>query len=98
MYRENYFLATPLTQKHLFLPHPKPLNPLLQRKSLREFSQADFYRTRAARAEPNAPRLPILSATAPLKRVTEIWNATKGRFGGGKFQETDFDNKLIGQS
>ena len=27
---------------------------------------------------------------------TEVWNAQKGRLGGGKFQEQDFDKKLVG--
>ena len=29
---------------------------------------------------------------------SEVWDAEKGRLGGGKFQETDFDENLAGKS
>ena len=29
---------------------------------------------------------------------SEVWDAEKGRLGGGRFQETDFDNKLLGKN
>jgi hypothetical protein len=29
---------------------------------------------------------------------SEVWDAEKGRHGGGRFQETDFDDKLAGKN